>query len=40
MYDLGTSRVRRLKLVKGCKCRIEEKDDEEEEEEEEEEELI
>jgi hypothetical protein len=23
--DLGTSRVRRLKLVKGCKCPIEEK---------------
>jgi hypothetical protein len=22
--DLGTSRMRRLKLVKGCKCRIEE----------------
>jgi hypothetical protein len=22
--DLGTSRMRRLKLIKGCKCRIEE----------------
>jgi hypothetical protein len=23
--DLGTSRIRRLKLIKGCKCRIEKK---------------
>jgi hypothetical protein len=22
--DLGTSRMRRLKFIKGCKCRIEE----------------
>jgi hypothetical protein len=25
--DLGTSKVRRLKLVKGCKCRIEEEEE-------------
>jgi hypothetical protein len=24
VYDFGTSRMRRLKLIKGCKCRIEE----------------
>jgi hypothetical protein len=24
--DLGTSRMRRLKLIKGCKCRIEEEE--------------
>jgi hypothetical protein len=29
--DLGTSRMRRLKLIKGCKCRIEEEEEEEEE---------
>jgi hypothetical protein len=28
LCDLGTSRVRRLKLVKGCKCRIEKEDPE------------
>jgi hypothetical protein len=28
--DLGTSRVRRLKLIKGCKWRIEEEEEEEE----------
>jgi hypothetical protein len=27
--DLGTSRLRRLNLVKGCKCRIEEEEEEE-----------
>jgi hypothetical protein len=25
--DLGTSRMRRLKLIKGCKCRIEEEEE-------------
>ena len=28
--DLGTSRMRRLKFMKGCKCPIEEEDEEEE----------
>ena len=27
VYDLGTSRMRRLKLVKRCKCRIEEEEE-------------
>jgi hypothetical protein len=26
--DLGTSRMRRLKFVKGCKCRIEAEEEE------------
>jgi hypothetical protein len=30
--DLGTSKMRRLKLIKGCKCQIEEEEEEEEEE--------
>jgi hypothetical protein len=29
MCDLETSRMRRLKLVKSCKCRIEEEEEEE-----------
>jgi hypothetical protein len=27
MCDLGTSKMRRLKLIKGCKCRIEEEEE-------------
>ena len=30
VYNLGTSRIRRLKLIKGCKFRIEDEEEEEE----------